>query len=111
MKNMNAAEKPERWISEPMTWEEICARYPDQYVFGVDAVYAHEDAACFQTCRVVGYGSKLHEAWRVASAWEDRYEVFPYYFTGTVEPRGLPRIVMTDEIRELIRVRRGPYPA
>jgi hypothetical protein len=102
---MDAAEK-HRWITEPMTWEEICARYPDQRVCVVEMDYPDPGAFRFRTARVVGVGTTPLEAWERATPWHDHYELFGHYFTGQIKIGPLPRIVMTDELREYLRSRR-----
>jgi len=95
-------------ISEPMTWAEICARYPDQRVCLVEIAREHPHGFAFRTARVVGYGKSPREALDRARPWRDRYAQIGHYSTGRITPPSphLPRLVMTDEIRELLRDRR-----
>ena len=95
-------------ISEPMTWGEICVRYPDQRVCLVEVDRIHSHGFAFRTARVIGHGKTWREAFDQARPWRDRYMEIGHYFTGTIAPPFpcFPRIVLTDEIRELLRDRR-----
>ena len=105
---MNAAAPLAPSISEPMTWAEICERYPEQRVCLVEMDRVHPNGFEFRTARVVGYGPTPSEAFAGARPWRERYEEIGHYYTGKIQPPfpHLPRIVMTDEIRNLVRDRR-----
>jgi hypothetical protein len=105
---MTAAIELAAAISEPMTWAEICARYPDQRVCLVEIDRAQPHGFAFRTARVVGSGKTSREALDRARPWRDRYAKIGHYFTGRISPPvpHLPRLVMTVEIRELLRNRR-----
>jgi len=105
---MNVAAALATSISEPMTWAEICERYPDQRVCLVEMDRVHPHGFEFRTARVVGHGPTPREAFEQARPWRGRYEQIGHYFTGKIKPPlpHFPRIVMTDEIRELVRNRR-----
>lgn len=105
---MNVTAGPRPTISDPMTWPEICERYPDQRVCVVEMDFAHPNDVRFRTARVVGHGATPTEAFEQARPWRERYEEMGHYFTGKIKPPfpHFPRIVMTDEIRELLRIRR-----
>jgi hypothetical protein len=108
---MSAVEEAQRTITEPLTWDEICARFPNQRVCVVEIEDPDPPGGRFIRARVVGFGTTATAAWERASVWRDRYDVFGHYFTGTIRVGWLPRVVMTDEIRQLIRVRGRPYRA
>jgi hypothetical protein len=59
---MNAVEVLAPSISEPMTWAEICERYPDQRVCLVEMDRVHPHDFAFRTARVVGHGKTRSEA-------------------------------------------------
>jgi hypothetical protein len=88
-----------------MSWAEICDRYPDQRVCLVEMDRIHPHDFAFRTARVVGHGNTPREALDQARRWRDRYDQIGHYFTGSIKPPcpHFPRIVMTDEIRELVR--------
>jgi hypothetical protein len=105
---MDAAEVLPPSISEPLTWAEICERYPDQRVCLVEMDRIHPHGFAFRTARVVGHGQTRCEAFDQARDWQAHYEEIGHYYTGKLTPPFpcFPRIVMTDEIRELLRDRR-----
>jgi len=105
---MSAIEKIAPTITEPLTWAQICERYPDERVCLVEMDRIHPHGFEFRTARVVGHGKTRHEAFDQARRWTDRYEEIGHYFTGQINPPfpRYPQIVMTDEIRELLRNRR-----
>jgi hypothetical protein len=105
---MNAAIDLAAEISEPLTWGEICARYPDQRVCLVEIDRPQPHGFAFRTARVVGYGKTPREALDRARPWRNRYEQIGHYFTGRIIPPlpHIPRLVMTDEVRESLRDRR-----
>jgi hypothetical protein len=107
MEPMSAVEKSVPTITEPLTWAEICERYPDQHVCMVEIDRIHPNNFAFRTSRVIGHGGTAGEAYDQARPWRPRYETIGHYFTGKIKPQCPPmRIVMTDEIRELLRNRR-----
>jgi hypothetical protein len=105
---VNTAETLAPTITEPLTWAEICERYPNQRVCLVEMDRLDPNSFAFRTARVIGYGKTQSEALDQASLWEDRYDEIGQYFTGKINPPSprYPQIVMTDEIRELLRDRR-----
>jgi 2-iminoacetate synthase ThiH len=94
---MNAAEALAPSISEPMTWAEICERYPDQRVCLVEMDRIHSHGFEFRTARVVGHGKTRSEAFDQARRWRDHHREIGHYFTGKIKPAfpRYPRIVMT----------------
>jgi len=108
MERMSAAEKIAPKITEPLTWTEICARYPAQRVCLVEMDRIHSHGFEFRTARVVGHGETRLEAFEQARRWGEHYEEIGHYFTGKITPPfpRYPQFVMTDEIRELVRNRR-----
>jgi hypothetical protein len=104
---MDAARALSPSISEPLTWVQICERYPDQRVCLVEMARIHPYGFEFRTARVIGHGKTRGEAFDQARPWRDRYTEIGHYYTGKIAlpSSGLPRIVMTDEVRELLRNR------
>jgi hypothetical protein len=105
---MNAAAELALSISEPMTWAEICELYRDQRVCLVEMDRSNAHSFGFRTARVVGHGKTRREAFAQARRWANHYDEIGHYFTGKINPPNphYPRLVMTDEIRELVRNRR-----
>jgi hypothetical protein len=108
MGHLNAAEQLEPTISEPLTWAEICERYPDEWVCVVDIDYDHPRVFDFRTARVVSHSKTKRKAFDQASLWWDHYKLIGRYFTGhlTVRPFLRPSIILDDETRDAFRYRR-----
>jgi len=80
-------------LPEPMTWGEICERYPSQWVCVVDMDRLTPTSSEFRTARVVGHGATRREPLDQARAWRSRFEIIGHYFTGAIVapvPRFLP---------------------
>src|SRR5215813_12451821 len=99
---MNAAEQLAPNISEPLTWVEICKRYPDQFVCLVDVVPVELRSPEISAARVVGYGPTRRAAFdpvrntRQYSRWSVR-------FTGEcTKPLRRPTFILDDEARKLL---------
>lgn len=108
MTRMSAAEKIAPEISETLTWRQICERYPDQWVCVVEVARASPNAFEILAARVIGHGKTRRAPFEQARAWHATYELIGHYYTGKLKPPvpRYPRIVMTDEIRDLVRSRR-----
>ncbi|HEX7843740.1 MAG TPA: hypothetical protein VF469_39975 [Kofleriaceae bacterium] len=105
---MSAAEKIAPTVTEPLTWAEICERYPDEWVCLVEIEHEPPPGIAIRSARIAGHGKTRKQSLeRVDVLWET-YPVFGHFFTGRIKPPFpcFPRIVMTDEIRELVRIRR-----
>lgn len=104
---MSAAEVLAPEISKPLTWAEICARHPDEWVCLVEIDRVHPNAFEFRTARVVGHGKTRRAPVDQAMAWRDAYEFIGHYFTGrvTVKPPR-PSLILDEETRNAIRTRR-----
>jgi len=104
---MSAAEKIASAISDPLTWAEICERYPDQQVCLVEIDRIHPRGLDFRTARVVGHGKTRYEAFEQGRAWRDRYTELGCRFTGRARLSLVrPSLVLDDEPRDAIRYRR-----
>lgn len=91
-------------ISEPLTWAEICARYPDAWVCLVEIDRVHPHGFQFRTARVIGHGKTRGEPVEQARAWLDHYNLIGHYYTGRiVEHWPRPSLILDDETRSAIR--------
>lgn len=70
-------------LPERLTWVEIRARYPDQWVTLVDADWIDEDANELRTAVVVLHSEAYAESWPPAGAVRDG-QVLVHEYTGTV---------------------------
>ena len=90
---MIAASNATAVISEPLTWTEICDRYPEQWVCVVDIDRIKPNNFEFRTARLVGHGATRREPLDQARPWRSRFETIGHYFTGSIVaplPRFLP---------------------
>jgi hypothetical protein len=71
-------------ISDPLTWAEICDRYPEQWVCVVDIDRVAPNSLEFRTARVVGHGVTRREPLDQARPWRSRFAIIGHYFTGSV---------------------------
>ena len=70
--------------SELLTWAEICARYPDQWVVLVDIEWVDEDDRDVRAARVAGHGKTRREPLIQARiAWSRPREI-AHLYTGLV---------------------------
>ena len=95
-------------LTEPLTWAQICERHPDEWVCLVEIERACPDRMAIRSARVIGHGKTRRESLARIAAWWETYAAIGHLFTGKINapvPR-FPPIVMTDEIRELVRIRR-----
>ena len=104
---MSAAEKLAPPITAPLSWAEICELHPDAWVCLVEIERAANGIA-ISSARIIGHGKTQRESLAQVERWWKTYPVIGHFFTGKIKPPGprFPRIVMTDEIRELVRSRR-----
>lgn len=89
---MSAAEKFAPMITEPLTWAQICERYPDQWVCVVEIVWDEPRSFQFRHARVVGNGKTRRDPLEQSKPWWDQYTSIGHYFTGKVKapfPRSL----------------------
>ena len=98
MQPMSAAEVLAPEISAPLTWAEICARYPDEWVCLVEMDRVHPFGFEFRTARVIGHGKTRRAPIDQALRWRSRYAAIGHYFTGRIAVRSLrPCLVPDDE--------------
>lgn len=104
---MSAAEVIAAEISEPLTWAEICTRYPDEWVCLAEMDRLHPFGFAFRTARVIGHGKTRRDPVDQARSWRAHYSVIGHYYTGRVAVRPpRPSVILDDETRDAIRYRR-----
>jgi hypothetical protein len=95
---MSAAEVLAPEISEPLTWVEICTRYPDEWVCLVEMDRVHPFGFEFRSARVVGHGKTRRAPVDQAMRWRSHYDSIGHYFTGRIDVPSLrSRLVLDDE--------------
>jgi hypothetical protein len=80
-------------ISEPLTWKQICERYPDEWVCLVEIDSVNDTDFEFRTARVIGHGKTRREPLEQARPLRAQYEEIGHYFTGRVRAP-VPRIFL-----------------
>jgi hypothetical protein len=104
---MSAVELLAPEISEPLTWAEICARHPDEWVCLVEIDFTHPNGLEFRAARVIGHGKTRRAPFDQARAWHAQYEEIGHFYTGHITERPLrPMVIIDDETRDAFR-----YPA
>lgn len=71
-------------ISEPMTWAEICATYPDQWVGVVDIQKNSEAAYDIRSARVVCHSTNRGEVLDRVLPLRPRHDDARHLFTGRI---------------------------
>jgi len=100
---MNAARQLVPVATEPLSWVQICARYPDQFVCLVEIVRVELRSPEIKTARVVGHGLTHDAAFEPIRDLNERYPRCSVRFTGTcTEPLIRPSLVIDDETLELL---------
>jgi hypothetical protein len=74
----------EPMVSEPLTWQEICARYPDEWVALVEIDWVNENDLDFHSARIAGHGKTRREPMAQARPLWARYEEIGHFFTGPI---------------------------
>jgi hypothetical protein len=70
--------------SEPMTWPQICERYPNEWVCLVEIDRPEPQNFTFRSARVVGHARDPRSALRQAHVVRDQYDCIGHYFTGRI---------------------------
>jgi hypothetical protein len=82
MSEPQLAETPH--ISEPLSWKQICALYPDEWVCIVEIEWVNDTDFDFGSARVVGHGKTRREPLDQARPLRQRYSSIGHFFTGRV---------------------------
>jgi hypothetical protein len=91
----------------PLSWAQICERYPRAWVCLVEIDRQAPSGGAIRAARVVSHSTTRKESVAAARALWAQYPEIGHFFTGSIELHSpLPRIVMTDEIRDLVRIPR-----
>ena len=69
---------------ERLTWEQICERYPEQWVVLIDHERLPHDLAGFKTARVLAVGSSRAEAKERGRPQLDSISSWGCHFTGPI---------------------------
>jgi hypothetical protein len=77
-------------ISDPMTWPDICERYPEQWVVLVEVDWVNDTDFDFRSARVAGHGKTRREPLLQARPLRDRYPSMGHFFTGRIRAPLIP---------------------
>jgi hypothetical protein len=95
---MNTAEQLAPEEPPALSWDEICARYPDQYVCLVDMVAVEPTSPVIKTARVVGHGLTDRAAFDPIRDHPAKYRLHAVRFTGVcTKPLIRPAWIIDDE--------------
>jgi hypothetical protein len=75
-------------VTEPMSWVQICERYPDQWVALVELDWDDETDE-FTTARVAGHGATRREPFAQMRRAGLRYDEVGHFFTGRVRAHAI----------------------
>lgn len=81
---MKDVSSPDSAVSEPLTWDQICERYPDQWVALIEIDWADDRNFKFQTARVAGNGKTRREPLVQARPLRARHPQIGHFFTGPI---------------------------
>ena len=70
------------FITEPLTWEQICDRYPNEWVCLVEIDKMNDTDFDFDLARVVGHGKTRKAPYDQARPFRELYDSMGHYFTG-----------------------------
>jgi hypothetical protein len=79
-------------VSEPMSWKEICERYPDEWVALVEIDWVNDTDFDFRSARVASHGKRRKEPMVQAEPLWARYDEIGHYFTGRARAPRSPLI-------------------
>jgi hypothetical protein len=71
-------------LTGPLTWSEICAHYPEQWVALVEIDWVNENDLDFRSARVAGHGKTRKEPLDQARPLRTRYDEIGHFFTGPI---------------------------
>jgi hypothetical protein len=75
----------ELMLTEPLTWEQISERYPDQWVVLVEIEHEGEEhVGRIRTSRVAGAGKTRRAPIDQARPFERGYTGFGHFYTGEI---------------------------
>ena len=70
-------------LSEPLSWSEICRRFPAQWVALLEVDWVDEARFLFRTALVAGAGERRSDATNRSRPLRSRFEHVELCFTGS----------------------------
>lgn len=71
-------------LSDPLTWKQICERYPDEWVALVEIDWVNDRDFDFRSARVAGHGKRRKEPMMQAEPLWARYHTIGHFYTGRI---------------------------
>jgi hypothetical protein len=71
-------------LSEPLSWNEICERFPEEWVALVDIEWVNDRDFEFRSARVAGHGKRRREPMQHAASLWASYAEIGHFYTGRV---------------------------
>lgn len=84
---MAYAERARDPLEERLTWQEICARHPDEWVALAEVDWIDDLSLEFRSAIVAGHGPRRSDPLDQIRSSRGRYPAMAHYFTGVVGPR------------------------
>ena len=75
-----------------MTWDEICARYPDEYVMLTEIDRIEEGQFAFRSALVLAHARTSKEVCQLTKPIAERFVHFACYYTGRAKAP-FPRVM------------------
>ena len=77
-------------VSEPLTWREICERYPDEWVVLIEVDWVNDMDLELRSARVAGHGKRRRDPLEQARPLRSRYPSMAHLYTGRVLVPSMP---------------------
>lgn len=77
-------------VTEPLSWNEICERFPDEWVALVEIEWVNDRDFEFRSARVAGHGKLRRDPMQQAGALWPRYPEIGHFYTGRVRAPEIP---------------------
>lgn len=71
-------------LSDPLTWKQICERYPDEWVALVEIDWVNDRDFDFRSARVAGHGKRRKAPMVQAKPLWAQYHSIGHFYTGRI---------------------------
>jgi hypothetical protein len=71
-------------LTDPLTWKQICERYPDEWVALVEVDWVNDRDFDFRSARVAGHGKRRKEPMIQAEPFRALYPTIGHFYTGRI---------------------------
>jgi len=80
-------------LSEPLTWQEICERYPEEWVVLVEIDWVNDRDFEFRNARVASHGKRRKAPLIEARPLRELYRSMGHFFTGRIRAPLVPLLL------------------